>query len=232
MGTGAVSYPAVKDEFETVRMLAKGKSIARLGDGELKLIGGGGAAREPANPALANELLEVLHRPHRDCLVGIPTMDTKGAKYANWSKHLARFSVLLSQSVTYYSAFISRPDSAQWIESYEFADSVRRLWAGKRTAVVCERKGSIFRVVAPDARQSVHIECPKHRSYEHLDWLEKRVLRADPQIAVLSVGPAATCLANRLAGHGIQALDLGSAGKFLFRNLWPSDYARRFPEKR
>jgi hypothetical protein len=38
-------------------------------------------------------------------------------------------------------------------------------------------------------------------------------------VTVLSVGPTATVLANRLAARGIQALDLGSAGGFLLRLL-------------
>jgi hypothetical protein len=227
-----VSYPHVKDEFETVRMLAAGKSIARFGDGELKLVAGGNAAREPANRRLADELSEILQRSHEACIVGIPTMNRDGAKFLGWSKHINRFSEFFSSKVVYYSAFITRPDSAQWIDNYEFADSVRRLWATKRVVVVCERKGSIFRTVARDARKIEHVECPTHEAYGCIGALHRKALRNDPQIVVLSAGPAATCLANRLARSGVQALDLGSAGKFLYRNLWPDEFGKSFPAKR
>ena len=223
MGARALKYPQVKDEFETIAELFLGRSMARFGDGELKLVAGGHAAREPANPNLASELSEILHAPTRDCIVGIPTMDPRGPKYSTWSKHIHRFGPLLSPSVEYYSAFISRPDSAPWIESFEFCDRLRGLWAGKRVVVVCERKGSIFRAVRPDAGHISHVECPTHRSYERIEWLMNQALRAAPELVVLSAGPAATCMANRLARAGVQALDLGSAGKFLYRNLWPDE---------
>jgi hypothetical protein len=226
-----MTYPKVQGEFETVSMLAQGMSLARLGDGEMKLIGGGGAAREPKNPAIAAELLEILHRPNAGCIVGIPTMDERGPKFQTWSKHLKRFSQNLSETVTYYSAFVSRPDSAPWIENFEFADSLRKLWAQKRVAVVCERKGSIFRTVARDARKIEHIECPTHHAYGCIGSLHRKALRNDPQIVIISAGPTATCLANRLAASGVQALDLGSAGKFLYRNLWPEEFRKYFPDE-
>jgi hypothetical protein len=226
-----VKYPSVKGEEETVAEICLGKSIARFGDGELKLVAGGHAAREPANPELAAELAQLLETPDRGCIVGIPTMDPCGPKFGTWSKHLNRFAPLLSSSVPYYSAFISRPDSAPWIEDFGFCDRLRRVWAGKRVVVVCERKGSIFRAISPDAGHISHVECPTHRSYELIEWLLNQTLRAAPELVVLSAGPAATCMANRLARHGVQSLDLGSAGKFLYRNLWPADFARVFPDK-
>jgi hypothetical protein len=232
VGARVVNYPSVKDEHETVAEICLGRSIARFGDGELKLVAGGHAAREPANPELAAELAQILHTPNRGCIVGIPTMDPHGPKFGTWSKHLNRFAPLLSTSLPYYSAFISRPDSAPWIETFEFCDRLRRLWAGRRVVVICERKGSIYRAVSPDAGHISHVECPTHRSYEQINRLLKLALRAAPEIVVLSAGPAATCMANRLARLDVHALDLGSAGKFLFRNLWPADLDRAFPESK
>ena len=46
-----------------------------------------------------------------------------------------------------------------------------------------------------------------------------RVLAHAPDIVILSAGPTASCLANRLARAGVQAVDLGSAGGFLLKLL-------------
>src|SRR5689334_5478065 len=116
-----IEYPPVAGEFETVAKLLEGYSIARFGDGEFKLIDGQGYFREPANEKLSAELLEVLQRPAANCLVAIPTMDPRGAKYDGWIRHQARFArIIVSVSsalsvVKYYSAFVTRPDSAPWI---------------------------------------------------------------------------------------------------------------------
>ena len=52
-----------------------------------------------------------------------------------------------------------------------------------------------------------------------LTCFEKEILKLRPDIALFSVGVTATALASRIAGHGIQAVDLGSIGGFFQR--WP-----------
>lgn len=217
--TPLTSWPVVLDEFETIKKVGKGYNIARFGDGELKMIHGSGYVRQTGSIKLATELHDVLTEPHQKCIVGIPTMNPESPKWANWSRHRERFMRVLSPSVTYYSAFISRPDSAPWIETKAFAQSVEKLWRGKRTVVLCERKGSIFRAVSPAAGKAIHVECPFQQSYDIIDQLERRILDHSPEFVVMSCGPSATCLANRFAGKGVHAIDIGSAGQFLLRNL-------------
>jgi hypothetical protein len=79
----SVKYPTVAGEFETVGALLKGHSIARFGDGELKLAYAKEYLREPANDKLAAELRGSLEAPAPGCLVGIPTLDPNGPKYLN-----------------------------------------------------------------------------------------------------------------------------------------------------
>lgn len=220
-------YPTVQDEFATIAAVAAGKCLARFGDGELKLMRGSSAMREPPSTKLARELIDVLQRPHANLIVGVPTLDPAGPKYQNWLKHAVHFCALLSPEVNYYSAFVSRPDSAPAIENRAYAESVQRLWSGKKVVVVCEAEGFMLRTVSqePGAPASVHhIECPKRETYRVLKSIHREVLRLDPDLVILSCGPAATVFANRLAKNGIHALDLGSAGRFLYRCLWPDEY--------
>lgn len=210
-----MKYPEVIGEFETIAAVVGGKNLARFGDGELKIVHGSGYVRESANPKLTREMRSILTDPHPGCIVGIPTMDPRGPKYENWTRHIPRFVAAINPELQYYSAFISRPDSAPWINVHEFGQAVQALWAGKRATVVCERKGKIFNAIRYGAAKTKHVECPTHGAYAVIDELEASVCLSDPEFVVLSAGPTATCLANRLARRGIHAIDLGHAGRFL-----------------
>lgn len=215
------AYPAVVGEFETIEACLLGRSLARFGDGELKIVYGAGYNREPPNVALSVELGHILAHPDRRCLVGIPTLDENGPKYLNWTRHAERFRKAVSSRVRYYSAFVTRPDSAPWINTRSYAELVTQLWAGKRVVVVCEKKNSLLPVVRLTAAKVRHVLCAHRQAFRTIDDLEREVFLASPQIAILSAGPTATCLAHRLARRNIQAIDFGSAGGFLRKLLQP-----------
>lgn len=214
-------YPRVAGEFDTVRKLLKGYSIARFGDGELKILDGYGYSREVSNGKLSAEMRMLLMMPSDQCLVGIPTMDPAGPKYQNWLRHRDRFCRYVDRKdgTRYYSAFITRPDSAaDPIESDEYFDLISQLWGGRdRVVVLSEARNKLLTVVRATAGSVVHIECPSRSAYSQIDDLERAIVNAAPSVALLSCGPTATCLANRLAGRGIQGVDLGSIGGMLLR---------------
>lgn len=220
-------YPRVKGEFATLRRLASGKSLARFGDGELKILDGYGYSREERNGHLTAEMRTVVAHPAPDCLIGIPTMDPNGPKYENWLRHRKRFCRYFERDDgrAYYSAFVTRPDSAaDPLESVDYAGKVLQLWTGKPRVVVMSEPHSklltCVRATNPDGL--VHIECPSRRAYAVIDDLERAIVAAAPSVALLSCGPTATCLANRLAARGIQGLDLGSIGGLLLRWMPPA----------
>lgn len=213
-----MTYPKVIGEFDTVRKILDGFSISRFGDGEFKMADGVGYRREEANPQIASELKLILSEPKPQCLVGIPTMDQRGAKYESWVRHYDRFAGMVSDSVQYYSAFISRPDSAPWIMVREYAELLQKAWAGRKAVVVCEPDNSMLGVVQGSAREVSHIACPSNGAYALIDQFRKEILRAKPDVAILCVGPTATCLAHRLS-HRVQTIDIGSAGGFIRKLL-------------
>jgi hypothetical protein len=216
-----MSWPAVHNEFETLAKLKQGFSIARFGDGEFKMMDGAGYVREPPNAKLANELRNVLRTPHKMCLRGIPTFDSRSPKFKTWVKHTARFTRLMRKTKgPFYSAFISRPDSAPWIRNREFALEFVKLWEGKRVAVLCEPDSGTLRALGLSSPAMFeHIECPHSEAYARIDEFEKKLIRNGPEIVILSCGMTATCLANRLVRHGIQAIDFGSGGSFIAKEL-------------
>lgn len=218
-------YPNdVAGEFQTIRALAKGRSLARYGDGELKLMFGAEYVREPANVRLATELFRTLNQPPPGLLVGIPTYDPNGPKYANWLRHQARFEQCVHGEFRYYSAFVTRPDSAPWIETDEYLGLVLQLWQHKRAMLLSEPDSKLVKVMRRTAGEFVHQEIPSRECYRRIGEFETMVADLHPDVAVLSMGPTATCLAARLCARGIQALDLGSIGGMLARLLNAREY--------
>jgi glycosyltransferase GT-like protein len=209
-------YPAVADEWATVRKLLEGYSVARLGDGEFKLADGQGYSREPGCKAMARELRQILRQPAITCLPAIPTMDPEGPKGGNWQRHRERYAQLLHRGVAYYSAFITRPDSAPSINCQEYADLIGQLWRGRRVAVVSEPTNKILSVVGIVADELIHIPCPNREAYAQIDELIRHALSVRAELVLVSCGPTATCMANRMSDK-VQTIDIGSAGGFLHK---------------
>lgn len=214
-----MTYPFVFDEFKTIAKVAEGYCLARLGDGELKIAYGAGYVREPANQKLSREMMRVLEHTDPRCIVGIPTMERRSPKYASWIRHADRFERILPPGHDWYSSLVTRPDSAPWIFTKAYGESVQALWAGKKVAVICEAEGSMVRTVSKAAKSVQHIICPRRESYAIIHDLERAARRSKADIIIMSVGPTATCLANRLARRGLHAVDLGSAGGFIAKAL-------------
>lgn len=215
-----MNYPSVIGEFDTLAAVLAGKSIARYGDGELKLMHGQAYVRVSASIEITTELLQILQSPNENCIVGIPTMAPEGPKCQNWLRHAERFAkVLRPDDVQYYSAFITRPDSAPWINTMKFANRVQRLWRKKRATVLCEPENKILKAVRLSTTKVRQVICPSREAYSEIDRLEQEIIATSPDIVLLSCGPTATCLANRLASRGIHAVDIGSAGGFLLKLL-------------
>lgn len=208
-------YPKVHDEWATLKKLQQGFSIARFGDGELKMATGKEYVREKANRGMAKELNAILTKPDPRCLVGIWPYNPESPKYASMSRHRERFKTVLSPKVAYYSSLISRPDSAPWIRTHEYALEFQKLWLGRKAVLICEKDSGAKRAVDYEE----WIECPSSGAYAEIDDYVKIAEVLKPDVVIAACGPTATCLAHRLAVRGIQAIDFGSAGSFLAKLL-------------
>ncbi len=218
----AMTYPPVLGEFETVKKISEGFSISRSGDGETKVMEGKAIAREPVpNPAFARELKRIARRPHRNCLIGIPTMDPAGPHYETFLLYKRRLMTHFNMrtGIKYVSSLISRPDCCPWIETPEYVDALVGIWSKKRCIVVVAELGSklLQYVQMTHPTPPLHVVCPRHGAYAEIDRIESQVLALMPDIVLLSCGPTATVLAHRLCVAGLQGIDLGSIGGFLLR---------------
>lgn len=204
------TYPAVLDEFVTLQAVLAGRSLSRYGDGEFNLALGGAAKLQAPDSAMAARLRAIL-RDSGDCLVGIPNIRSATPKAAFWGKYLTRALPLLTDR-EYASAFVTRPDSAPWIDVPEYWGSLESLWQGRTVTLVCgsDRSLRAADLVGADVTEIVG---PRVNAWQDYDELLDAI--GTPELAVLCLGPTATVLAVDLCARGVQAVDLGHVGMFL-----------------
>lgn len=202
-------------ELETIEA-CHNRSLARFGDGELRLSIGGGCSSQKANKSLAAELRRLLTEPC-DTLVGIPNFPLTPNR-ETWTKYAAHPFDKLYKLPTYGSAFITRPDNAPWIDTPDYWDAVRRLWAGKLVTLVLGDRKSLTpdMIEAGDAGGTVKrvIDAARTHAYADVNAIQEEI-GTEPGLVLMCLGATATVLARRLDDKGVHALDLGHIGMFM-----------------
>lgn len=208
-------YPKVLDEGATLERVLAGESIARYGDGELKLMRGHRCVSQVYDSELEDELRKIISRPTK-ALVGIPTLNPQSPKFQLWDGMKGKFSPFLSRHKDYGSSFITRPDSAPWLGTKEYFDKIESLWKGEHVTFVGNGVRSLTPKFLLDTGAATvnFVECSYAHSYEQIGYLFKKARAAGRHRVLLCVGPTATCLAERLAVAGHHAIDLGHIGMF------------------
>lgn len=224
------TYPMVYSETDTLRRVLAGASLARYGDGEFSLAEGRSIVNQPRSDlTLCRRLREILLGKGAPCLVGIPNIRSATPKAKFWAKYRERGAALLHPSVSYGSAFISRPDSAPWIDTEAYWAQIESLWAGKDVTLVRGTAPAVHpknparftgavSLVAKDlssVRSVVEVIGPSVDAWAVYDALLEQI--GTPKIALLCLGPTATVMAVDLCAKGVHAIDLGHIGLFLHR---------------
>jgi len=212
-------------------------SIARFGDGELRLAIGGGCSSQQAEKGLARELTDIMHT-YRGFLVGVPNFE-KSPRAKSWAKYAeGQFASLYKQDL-YASSLITRPDSAPWIDTPEYWQNVRNLWAGKDVVLVAGDRKSITPEMLTGASSVRLVEGPRQHAYSQIDRIESEI-GTPTGLVIMCLGAAATVLAARLDAKGVHALDLGHMGMFMKHagayayasdDLTSPDYKRQLQKK-
>lgn len=203
-------YPAVLSESATLDRVLAGASLARYGDGEFKLCAGASIKSQTHDETLAERLRAILH-DSGPCLVGIPNIRSDTPKAEFWGKFMRYADLLAPRS--YASAFVTRPDSAPWIDTLDYWTRLESLWRDQDVTLV---RGSTKSLVAEDltgAGAVTEIVAPRQDAWKSAGALLKRI--GCPRRVLLCLGPTATVLAVDLCARGVQAVDLGHIGMFL-----------------
>jgi len=209
--------PHVLTEDQTLETARLGRSIARFGDGELRLAVGGQSISQKADPKLAAELRNILVGPTK-ALVCLPRIHCDGPNDKGWLRYWEpRYSRYYGQSI-YGSTHMTRPDSAPWICRQDYWDKVRSLWAGKAVTLVKGTERSLRVDMMSEAAHIDVVDGPRVDAYSVINDIEHHALLfPKEQPIILCLGAAATVLAERLARKGRHALDLGHVGMMMRR---------------
>jgi hypothetical protein len=206
------TYPRVLSESDTLDRVLDGASLARYGDGEFKMAEhGAGIKSQDADADLSARLRAIL-LDSGSCLVGIPNIHSETPKAAHWNK-FTRYASLLADRRSYVSSFITRPDSAPWINVADYWARLESLWVGQDVTLV---RGSSKSLTAEDlvgAGTITEIIAPRQHAWAEYGSLLKRIGR--PKRALICLGPTATVMAVDLCARGVHAIDLGHVGMFL-----------------
>lgn len=237
-----MQYPAVLTEEETLKRVLAGTSIGRFGDGELNIMRGGDCVSQKYDSNLSDELRHIAagygQSRNSEFLIGVPTLDSRSPKISNWMKLAPRFAPYLTavsaKGTPYGSAFISRPDSAPWIDTAGFFDGVQSLWEGQEVVLVANGVRSLTEVFLEEtgARRVLWVTCSYRDSYAQVDGLVDTCVNLAPRRVIICAGPTGTVLADRLARAGKHAIDLGHIGMFWRRYLDPTNPVAKHIEQR
>lgn len=164
---------------------------------------------------MTEELARILKEPHKDCLPCIPNFESGTPKKESWANYAVdRFVELYDRNRIYGSSFITRPDSAPWIDIPEYWDRVRDLWRGKDIVFVNGDKRSLRLDMMKEATSIREVISTTKHAYSDIDRVVEEVgLPSGP--ILMCLGATATALADRFARKGVHAIDLGHIGLFM-----------------
>lgn len=206
--------------MDTMKQVAEGKSLARWGDGEVKLMlqPEFDLMYQKAIPALAGELEFMLTSYDENSsriILAMPTFFSSrlwmGIFAENW--HVLKPILEASQS-KWGNTHVSRPLFFQR-HGHEAVEAWRSVWSDKRVCVVAGR-GSKFELL-PELFDNVadvrRIDSEPADAYAALPELKQK-LRAvnDVDLFLIALGPSGTVLAGYLsseAGGAHHAVDIG-----------------------
>lgn len=225
-----MKYPPVLSEDETLKIGLGGVNLARYGDGELSLALGGDCVSQVRDKSLAAELRRILVLPSGGCLPCIPNVFAPGTKPA-WAKYAgARYSSLYLPDYPYGSAFITRPDSAPWIDRPDYWARVESLWSRRRVVLVKGTERSLRAGMMESAAAVIEVDAPRRDAWAVAPDLLRRIeseyaaavaayIESDDKgesypLVLLCVGATSTVLADWLARVKIPAIDAGHIGMF------------------
>lgn len=212
------TYPLVRGEVETLRRVLGGASLARYGDGEFKHCADQRNVSQTHDPRLSARLRAIL-QDSGPCMVGIPNLNPDAVaqmseqKQRFWAPYRTSVPSLLAAGRAYASAFVTRPDSAPWIDSLDYWQLLERVWLNCDVTLVRGSDKGLKPDDLPGAGTVTEIICPRQHAFAEYDAILARIGR--PKRVLLCLGPTATVLAVDLAARGVHAIDLGHVALFL-----------------
>ncbi len=220
-------YPRVYSEEQSLeRLIQGGKSIARFGDGEFKLIiGERHKSFQDVNEALNRRMLEVLRSSHPNVLVAIHPVNDFDNLGRIWQKFIIRIGrevlgLLDTDRIYDSTGLFHRLPTGSRAEFTQRVQLIKSLWAGRKVVIVVG-KGSRFHFEHElfDNVESVdYVYGPSKNAFSEYERIMAEIRSYDKSsyLFLLVLGPTATVMAHELGCEGYQAIDFGQMpGKYI-----------------
>ncbi|MGO2123862.1 GT-D fold domain-containing glycosyltransferase [Glutamicibacter arilaitensis] len=198
---------------ESLEMLAESDaSLARFGDGEFRLM-----LRSEFNlnfqinsKELQYQLRDVFETQSSDLLIGFPFL----FRDAHWSNVYAELwpslKPLISPQQRFINAHITRPRAFETL-GQQAVDLWRNVW-DQKDAVIVTGEGSRFDLI-PELFDNLgrvdFVHSTPMNAFADLERVVAETQKKNPDLVIISLGPAGTILAKLLSEQGIRALDIG-----------------------
>ena len=218
-------FPKVATIDETLdEIINNNKSIARFGDGEIRLINNENISFQQPNEELSKRLREILNSDDENILIGLP--DVFSFKDINKSVRQRKLFYkkeivlkydsykVIKNDKKYYNANISRPylEYKDKSNTGNVFNKLKKIW-NDRDVIIVEGERSRLGIgndLFDNVKSICRILCPVRDAfdkYENIFNLCKNIDKS--KLFIIALGPTATVLAYDLAKEGFQALDLG-----------------------
>lgn len=218
--------PQIMTCEETVKyILEKECSVARFGDGELKLVSGRDLIFQKSTPEIRAGLNKVLASDKDNLLVCLPSVfsdeqlaDRNDAEY--WKKHLSYCRKFwynnLSADKKYGNAFISRhyinlKDKKTGVA--EYFELVKKLW-DKKDIIIVEGEKSRLGMgndLFDNARSIRRILAPSAQCFSKYDEILNEIKKHGTEpLYILAMGPTASIMPIDLCDLGYHVIDMGN----------------------
>ena len=216
--------PRVVSIQDTIQHIIETKcSVARYGDGEMKLIMGNDISFQKFHPDLQKRLSAILRSNDSNLIVCVPNVFDSLAIYAEhdrkfWKEYMSRsrkrWYNLLDKNRIYYDAFVSRcylpyQDKSKAVYYFQMW---KQLWEGRDLLIVegTKTRFGIGNDLFDNVRSIRRILAPVTNAYERYDELLDAVQDYEKDwLVLIALGPTATVLAADLSLAGYQAIDIG-----------------------
>ncbi|WP_312979709.1 GT-D fold domain-containing glycosyltransferase [Leuconostoc falkenbergense] len=227
----SIGYPKVLSTEKSINYLLNHPniSLARIGDGEIRWASGieNGSGFQSNDEKLAKELTEVMTHHNSNLKLAVPDVFSNAEKKYTlgnalaWIVFLVRYREqwvkLISKEYQYLDANLSRLyiDRKNKKRSPKLFSLLQQLWEGKNILTVegaftlLGYKNELF----DNAKSISRVVVPAKDAYSIVDDIEESVRQlidsGQVDVVLLSVGPTATVLADRLANTRIPVYDVG-----------------------
>lgn len=214
------NYQIISDD-ETIRLLKKGYSLTRFGDGEFKwMLGIKQVSFQDDNVLLSKRLKEVIKSNEERLLIGIPNslnnfnnLNHKAKVYFTvfLNKKINKIELYLKKNKKYSNSNITRPYIDYKNSSIDSFNKLKSVWDNLDILIVegLYTRFGVGNDLLNNAKSVQRILCPATNAFNKYDEILKNSSIYKDKLVLVCLGPTATILVYDLYKLGVQAIDIG-----------------------